>query len=203
MIINEFLRNIHTKEEWKGFCLSILPTWSHDFFELCEDNGMLEDPASTKYHGASMGGLIKHSLLVVHELRTLIDAWELQVQDNPAKHPWIEEAIVAAFFHDVCKIGLYTPIQKWRKDEYGKWEGYMGYDIDPHVVQIGHGCESLRLLEKYIHFDYEGWAQAINWHMGMPSEWLERQQYMKACETYPEVLALHTADMRAVISGKY
>lgn len=191
--IYEFISFPHTKEEYISFVQGYLPANCKNILTIAEDNGFFEAPASTKYHGATRGGLLKHSLAVVAELDNLIEAWNLNI--NNIKD-WQEEATVAAFFHDICKMRLYVPIKKWRKDEFGHWESYEGYDINPDCLQIGHGTESLRMIESmWKRFYYPCWPLAVAHHMGMPEDWSEKQQYMRICEKYPEVLALHTADM--------
>jgi len=202
-IISDFLTAAHSKDEYIAFCARLVCDKRPDAGTLLQnliEQGLMEAPASTKYHGASKGGLIKHNLIVVEELDTLIDAWHLAEGQN---ENWKQEAILAAFFHDACKVRLYKEQKLWRKDEYGKWESYLGYVVDNGLIQIGHGEESLRIVERYFRFEYEQWALAIRWHMGFPDGYVEKQQYMRACEKYPEILALHTADMRACLSGRY
>ena len=203
-MLKEFLEKTHTKERYIEFCREYVLA-SRDgteyigwlaLFNAMEEQDFFTAPASTKYHGSQRGGLVRHSLCVLSELDTLAEAWELSRDSD-----YIQEAIYAAFFHDVCKVNLYVEKQLWRKDSNGRWEGYQGYVISDAIVQIGHGEESLRIIEQYVRFKNEGWAQAVRWHMGMPDDYTQSQQYMRAAEKYPEVLALHPADMRATLAG--
>jgi hypothetical protein len=190
----QFLRSPHSHDEWRDYCESFLPSSAGALYRKACADGFVESPASTKYHGAGRGGLVKHSLCVLLELDTLLEAWEIRGDEI-----WENDARVAAIFHDLCKVGLYKEEIRWRKDENGKWESYFAYGVNDNKIQIGHGAESLRLIEKGRSFSHEEWAMAVNYHMGMPENWIEKQQYMKAVEKYPVILALHTADMMASV----
>ena len=131
-------------------------------------------PASTKYHGAYNGGLFDHSIAVLKAAYELSDVIKVE-SINP----------VAVLFHDLCKCDMYI-----EKD--GK------YQYDANVVSIDHGPESVRRMMNCGIIPPERWQFAIAYHMGAFSEdSLQRTNYGKACEKYPEVLLLHTADMIA------
>ncbi len=131
-------------------------------------------PASTKYHGAYSGGLFDHSIAVLKAVYELSDVIKVE-SINP----------IAVLFHDLCKCDMYT-----EKD--GK------YQYAANVISIDHGSESLRRMMNCGIVPPERWQFAIAYHMGAFSDdSLQRTNYGKACEKYPEVLLLHTADMIA------
>ena len=46
----------------------------------------------------------------------------------------------------MCKTTLYRKVQKYRKDEYGRWETYDAYESDSSRFPVGHGEKSVIML---------------------------------------------------------
>lgn len=134
-------------------------------------------PASTKYHGAKRYGLVRHSLLVYYYANVLAEAFG--VEEIDAK---------ACIFHDLCKVGAY------RFKDPTEWGQAIQYNKDHIIIQ--HGPESLRRLYHLGITLPEPWEFAVAYHMGAFLD-KDAQTYSEACEKYPEVLLLHTADMMA------
>lgn len=134
-------------------------------------------PASTKYHGAKMHGLVRHSLLVYYFANKLAEAFGVE-EINP----------IACIFHDLCKVGAY----KFKNPT--DWGQAIQYNKDHIIIQ--HGPESLRRLYHLGITLPEAWEFAVAYHMGAFLD-KDAQTYSEACEKYPEVLLLHTADMMA------
>ena len=77
-----------------------------------------------------------------------------------------ESIIISALLHDVCKTTLYRKVQKYRKDEYGRWETYDAYESDSSRFPVGHGEKSvIMLLQLGLKLKKEE-IVAIRWHMG-------------------------------------
>lgn len=133
-----------------------------ELLDFLETTDFYEAPASTRYHGSYEGGLVEHSLNVYEQL--LFEAGTVIGKDW--RNVYSEETIaIVALFHDLCKIGKYVVGEKWRKDENGKWESYTTYLYDENKIELGHGAQSLSIVQDYLLLtDVE--KQAIYWHMG-------------------------------------
>lgn len=156
-------------------CESLFP-WdtllASDFFQA---------PASTKYHGAYVGGLFDHSLNVANYLCYLTGA--------QLTEPWMrpESPLLVGIFHDACKIGKYAVNST--KD---------GFTYSPdkeYPIYGGHGAESLIRVQQWIQLTEEE-ALCIRYHMGAyeHDDW---DAFDMAIRKYPNVLWTHTADMTA------
>jgi len=192
--MRELLVNIDCNDEkfYQSMIKEIMP--HAKLQEYIEELGFFTAPASTQYHGSQKYGLIKHSLATYYALSEVLNVIECE---NSSDQEWKNDAKAASILHDLCKADLYISQQKWRKDANNKWESYDAFVVDKSIIQIGHGTESLRRIEKHYTFTFEAWAQAVAWHMPPPEGWVERQQYYSAIEKYPEILALQWADQYA------
>lgn len=140
-------------------------------------------PASAKYHGSNVGGLVEHSLEVYNELKRLLKAYpEIEVSE--------ETVAIVALFHDLCKIGLYKVEYKNRKNDDGKWEQSMYYTYDEKFHFGGHGSKSVYIVQNYIKLTQEE-AAAINCHMG---SWDGNKDVADAYQQFPIAWLLHVAD---------
>ena len=146
-------------------------------------------PASTRFHGAYPGGLVKHSLNVYY---ALLGNFNLRGLYSP------QTQAIVALLHDVCKAGVYHIERKRRRNpETGVWEDYLGYTFrDP--LPLGHGEKSLYQIARFIRLeDHE--ALAIRWHMGAydTAARTDLRDLSAAMEATPWVWRLHEADMCA------
>lgn len=162
-----------------------------DFLENKSD--FFTAPASTRYHNAFEGGLLRHSLNVyeclVHYLERdrVKDTYKLNVSD--------ETAAVVALLHDVCKVNFYTVSYRNAKDEKtGQWEKVPYYTIND-TLPYGHGEKSVYMISGFIRLSREE-AMAIRWHMGF-SGIEDKNTIGRALEKYPLAFALSVADMEA------
>jgi len=122
----------------------------------CKEWGLnfWNQPASTKYHGSEIGGLLKHSLNVYDRLKL--------IKENSNGKCTIsdESMIIVSLFHDLCKWNCYTfnitPKTKELSSQLFKWD---------NQLPLGHGDMSVILLQKYITLTNEE-AMMIRWHMG-------------------------------------
>lgn len=158
-------------EIYETFMPTMIPT-----IELCE-MGFFTAPASTKYHGAYVGGLFDHSLHVARELVNLTEKLDLK-WERP------ESPYIVGMYHDLCKCDAYIDTPQ-------------GFEYNPKITLPGHGEKSIIMIQKYLDLTEEE-ILCIRWHMGAyekdPKMW---EYYGRAIEKYPNVLYTHTADMIA------
>ncbi len=147
--------------------------------EWLESTDFFTAPASTKYHGAYEGGLVKHSLEVYYSMLSYHILSEYRG----------ETCAIVALLHDVCKA-----------DYYEKTEN--GWAINDRLP-MGHGEKSVYLIQKHMALtDTE--ALAIRWHMGAYDDAFRggSKALNVAMDRNPLILALHTADMIATQKEK-
>ena len=132
-------------------------------------------PASTRFHGAYPGGLVKHSLNVYY---ALLGNFNLRGLYSP------QTQTIVALLHDVCKVNYYA----------GEYPDYTVKDQIP----MGHGEKSVYLVMKHMELTDDE-ALAIRWHMGAYDDAAKggSKVLSAAMAATPLVYALHAADMRA------
>lgn len=160
-------------------------------------------PSSASYHLNEAGGLCKHSLNVFETACSLYESVVAPALANPAT-PFSEnisqESIaIATLFHDLCKIKMYKPSERWAKDVSGHWYSYPSYEFQDDFP-FGHGEKSCIIVGWFIPLKQEE-LLAIRWHMGM-FEMSEvgsstRHAFRAAMEKTPLVALLQAADMLA------
>lgn len=158
-------------------------------------------PSSVSYHLNEDGGLCLHSLNVHNVAQKLVEQVYAPCKDSDAV-PFHEEITseslaIATLFHDLCKTKIYHKTERWRKNAEGRWESYMGYEIQDEFP-FGHGEKSCVILGWFLRLKQEE-LLAIRWHMGM-FEMTEqgsstRFSYRAASERSPLVAILQAADM--------
>ena len=157
-----------------------------------ENNDFYTAPASSRFHGNHPGGLLEHSINVYNELQRLLAAY-------PEVKCTKETAAIIALFHDVCKVNMYVPEKRNRKNDQGIWEQYDAYRIDEKFKFGGHGSKSVFLLQQFIRLTPEE-AVAINNHMGA----YDNDHVGSVFEAFPLAFLLHMADGAAtyIVEGK-
>lgn len=176
----------NNKERFLGLCSQVKREGMDKLLEWLQATDFFEAPASTRFHGAYKGGLLRHSLNVYDEFVRLLAAYP------EVKAPG-ESIIIAALFHDLCKASFYKTEQRNRKNAFGSWESYDFYTIDEKFCFGGHGSKSLFLLQQFIKVTPEE-AVAINCHM---SCWDGNKDVSNAFEQHPFAWVLHIADEAA------
>lgn len=155
-------------------------------------------PASAKYHGAEMGGLLNHSLCVYKWMRDIIDALSFVCVDFPDIS--MESIAIVSLFHDICKIGAYkVEMRNAKNQETGAWERVPYYAYNPDSFGA-HGAKSVFLLNQFIHLTEEETVAVLH-HMGA---W-DKSTYTdpgRAYESYPLAWLLHIADEAATYISK-
>ena len=157
--------------------------------------GFFTAPASTRFHLAEPGGLLKHSLNVYDQAR-VIGRIEAQIRPDIADRLPEASLAIAALLHDVCKAEIYKSEIKHRKVD-GKWEDYTGYGVDFSGLPLGHGEKSvIRLLRWGLELTDDEMI-AIRWHMhawDLADSPEARGNLTKASEACPLLAVLIAAD---------
>lgn len=158
-------------------------------------------PGSTNYHSPYPGGLVEHSLNVYKMAMELKDHAnpKFATLDRHAELITDENVAISALFHDICKTNYYTPTQKWKKDDAGKWISYDTYKVDDKFP-CGHGEKSVIILQQFMRLTGEE-ILAIRWHMGAFSEGTmsdlyQKQAYLQSLE-YPLTTMIGISDVYA------
>ena len=153
-------------------------------------------PASTRYHLAEPGGLVKHSVHVFERLNALCESedWAPKGFSKPQK----ESIAICGLLHDLCKVNFYKASTRNVKNEAtGQWEKVPYYSVEDQFP-YGHGEKSVFLIERFMRLKTEE-AVAIRWHMGGFDDAVRGGSFAisAAFEEYPLALLLHLADMQA------
>lgn len=159
-----------------------------DLLAWLEETDFYEAPASTKFHGVFVGGLVTHSYNVYCHLRMLNDVYNGGLSE--------ESMAIAALFHDLCKANSYKLSSRNVKDEKtGVWNKVPYYMFDELYRFGGHGSKSVYLVQSHMKLTPDE-ASAINCHMGA---W-EKTDYGNPAAVYdvnPLAWFLHVADEAA------
>ena len=156
-------------------------------------------PASTRYHNAFEGGLLRHSLNVYRCLKDYLE--RARVKDVYGLSYDAESIAIVALLHDICKVNFYKVSSRNVKDENGVWKSVPFYEIDD-TLPYGHGEKSVYILSGFMRLSREE-AFAIRYHMGF-SGTEDPGTVGRALEMFPLAYALCCADMEAafLMEGK-
>lgn len=176
------------KERFIALCSTIKREGIDNLMKWLEASDFFTCPASSRFHGSYVGGLLEHSLNVYDELKRILSIYpEIQVPE--------ESVIIASLFHDLCKVNMYATEKRNRKNEAGQWESYDAYTIKEKFCYGGHGSKSVFLIQNFIKLTPEE-AVAINCHMASWEDGAART-IGSAFEQFPFAWALHVADEAA------
>lgn len=168
-------------------------------------------PASTRYHLAEEGGLLKHSL---HVYDCLMKKKENPVWKEALSDVSDDTFILVSLLHDLCKTYFYGEELKNRKtydeekvkaanprtvkrDANGEfiWETVPAYVVDDKYP-LGHGEKSVFFIMQFVKLTMLEIA-AIKHHMGAYCDSSQWNTLGQAYEKYPLTLALHESDLEA------
>lgn len=168
-------------------------------------------PASTRYHLAEEGGLLKHSL---HVYDCLMKKKENPVWKEALSDVSDDTFILVSLLHDLCKTYFYGEELKNRKtydeekvkaanprtvkrDANGEfiWETVPAYVVDDRYP-LGHGEKSVFFIMQFVKLTMFEIA-AIKHHMGAYCDSSQWNTLGQAYEKYPLALALHESDLEA------
>lgn len=162
-----------------------------DFLENKSD--FFTCPASTRYHNAFEGGLLRHSLNVYKCLCAYME--RPRVKEEYGLTATDESIAVVALLHDLCKVNFYrTSYRNAKNEKTGQWEKVPYYEIHD-TLPYGHGEKSVYMLSGFIRLTRDE-AMAIRWHMGFSGP-EDKNQVGRALEMFPLAFALSVADMEA------
>lgn len=182
------------KEKFIGiYKKNITREGSDKLLDFLENSDFFTAPASTRYHNAYEGGLLRHSLNVYECLTAYLDRERVKEQYKLVVTP--ESAAIAALLHDICKVNFYTISYRNSKNEKtGQWEKLPYYTIHD-TLPYGHGEKSVYMISGFMRLTRDE-AMAIRWHMGF-SGTEDKGTIGAALEQYPLAFALSVADMEA------
>lgn len=154
-------------------------------------------PSSAHYHGAVIGGLVRHSLNVYWCLKDIIA--EGSIYDKMGIHPSEDSIAVIALLHDLCKANFYSVESRNRKNEFGQWDPYPFFSYDDSFP-YGHGEKSAFMVSKIMPISTEE-NVAIRFHMGFSNcnDQTQRGYFSSMVTEYPLCLAVNEADTRAAL----
>ena len=162
-----------------------------DFLENKSD--FFTAPASTRYHNAFEGGLLRHSLNVYKCLAAYLE--RARVKEEYKLEASAETAAIVALLHDLCKVNMYrVSYRNAKNDKTGQWEKVPYYEIHD-TLPYGHGEKSVFMISGFMRLTREE-AMAIRWHMGF-SGLEDKNTIGRALEKFPLAFALSVADMEA------
>lgn len=173
----------NTKQDWLGsdrrkLMMETFPQEADLLSQILDDTDFYYSPASTKYHGAYIGGLFDHSMNVACVLKYLTSIGVCSKWEN-SRSP-----VIVGLLHDFTKIGKYNREEDGTFTYNSKAQGYGG-----------HGSDSVIKLLQILPLSQEE-VLCIRYHMGAyeKEDW---DGFDRAIRTYPNVLWTHTADMYA------
>lgn len=162
-----------------------------DFLENKSD--FFTAPASTRYHNAFEGGLLRHSLNVYDCLCDYMERPRIKEQYKLTASA--ETIAIVSLLHDICKVNFYRVSYRNSKNEKtGQWEKVPYYEIND-TLPYGHGEKSVYMVSGFMRLTREE-AMAIRWHMGFSGN-EDKNSVGKALEMFPLAFALSVADMEA------
>ncbi|MFH1022880.1 MAG: hypothetical protein V1809_05785 [Planctomycetota bacterium] len=125
---------------------------------LRERTNWLTSPASTRFHLAEDGGLLRHSMNVAETL--------LKMRRTLCPDISMESCVITGLFHDVGKVGY--PGQAYYLPNPDKWQVRnrgIRYVINPECPHMDLATRSLFLITPRVELTTEE-AQAIRYHDG-------------------------------------
>lgn len=169
------------------------------FLEWLEKSDFFSAPASTRFHLAEPGGLVKHSVHVYERLRELFSNEIARNTDGPVIISGEDEEKIAicGLLHDICKANFYTVEMRNRKNENGQWEKYPFYVVNDQLP-YGHGEKSVYIISGFMKLTREE-SMAIRWHMGFSDTDFKGGGFSvgNAFEKFPLAVMTHIADLQA------
>jgi hypothetical protein len=138
-----------TKEQKREKVIALLLSTNREgmqeLINWMNEKGFFTSPAAMSHHSNYDGGLVDHSINIYNTYVKLCNEYKLEVPR--------ETKIIAAFCHDLCKVGLYI-------GENGR------YVYNNSVGSQGHGVLSLVITRRFLKLT-ELEEKMIQFHMGM------------------------------------
>ena len=160
-------------------------------FLLSDQSDFFTAPASTRFHLSYEGGLVEHSLNVYHALKSYTARPEIKKAIGVVSD---ESIAICGLLHDLCKMNVYKPSSRNKKDATGKWVSVPTFEFKDDLP-YGHGEKSVYIISGFMKLKREE-AFAIRYHMGF-SNTEEKSNVGQAFSMFPLAFCLSTADMEA------
>lgn len=171
----------------------IMREGSDKLLEFLEKSDFFTAPASTRYHNAFEGGLLRHSLNVYQCLCAYMERERVRTEYKLTASD--ETIAIVALLHDICKVNFYrVSLRNAKNEQTGQWEKIPYYEIHD-TLPYGHGEKSVYMISGFMRLSREE-AMAIRWHMGF-SGTEDKNSIGRALEMFPLAFALSVADMEA------
>jgi 23S rRNA maturation-related 3'-5' exoribonuclease YhaM len=125
---------------------------------LERETAWLTSPASTRFHLAEEGGLLRHSVNVAQTL--------LKLRDTLAPDLSTESCVIVGVFHDLGKVGM--PGQPYYLPNPSEWHVRnrgIRYIVNRDVVHMDIATRSLFIIAQHVRLSDDE-AQAIRYHDG-------------------------------------
>lgn len=182
------------KERFEQLLSSVQREGINKLIDFIRCSDFYTAPASTRYHGAHEGGLLKHSLNVYDCLERKTSGSEHNVWKPFLVDADEETIIIVSLLHDICKTYYYITDTRNVK-ENGVWVQKPYYTVNDKYP-YGHGEKSVMMIEQFIKLSMAE-RMAIRWHMGAYEGEKSWSTLGIAMDKYPLALALSQADMEA------
>ena len=205
------MENIYNEEQlaaMKDEFIELIGSVERDGFKVkslldkLESSDFYTAPASTKYHGSYVGGLLDHSLAVYHNLVRLVEnkGLEGKYDSNCLK--------IVGLLHDISKMNTYETTYTNKKvysengskyDNNGNydWVSVESYKVKDDVFTIGsHEATSEYMLSKFCPLTRDETEAILHHHGGMSWD----SSKMEVAPIYSRnslACLLHLADMIA------
>lgn len=172
-----------------------------DVIKYCEEHDMYTAPSSTRFHLASKGGLLQHSLNVYNVAKNILfdnedGTYSYKIDGVEVARVSEDTLKISTLLHDFCKMDTYKPVYKTKKYDDGSEHKYISKYTYSEEFSFGHGEKSVYLLSRMMDLTEEE-ASAIRWHMGAFGNEEQTWPMNNAIKKYPFIWAVHTADMEA------
>jgi hypothetical protein len=125
---------------------------------LRDKTAWLTSPASTRFHLAEDGGLLRHSVNVAKTL--------LKLRDTLAPDLSAESCVIVGLFHDLGKVGM--PGQPYYLPNPSEWHVRnrgIRYIVNQDIVHMDIATRSLFIVAQHVSLNDDE-AQAIRYHDG-------------------------------------
>lgn len=170
-----------------------------------ESSDFFSAPASTKYHGAYIGGLVEHSLNVYYNLISLVEMKCLEGYFDE------DSLIICGLLHDLSKMNFYEVTSRNEKiysengskfDELGRfdWQASLSFkvrDVKNRFIYGNHEETSEFMVKSFIPLTVEESVAILNHHSGMSFDSVPPSAVSDKFNRYPLAVLLHMADFLA------
>ena len=176
-----------------------------ELIKKLEESDFFSAPASTKFHGAYVGGLVEHSLNVYYNLKNLVDMKGLKEYFDE------DSLIICGLLHDISKMNFYEVISRnekvysedgTKRDNLGQfeWQSVLSFkvrDAENRFVYGNHEETSEFMIKMYIPLSVDESVAILNHHGGKGYDSVPINNLSDKYNKYILSPLLHAADMLA------